>query len=444
MNASPISDHELEGIFAPLAGYGSWALAVSGGADSTALMHLAARWRDIAAAKVKITVLTVDHGLRAEAAREADHVARIAAALGLAQETLPWQGIKPTTGIQAAAREARYDLMTRHAHAHAIDCLATAHHLDDQAETIVMRLKRGSGPDGLSGIAQTSYWAGVPLIRPLLDIAGARLRATLIAAGIDWVEDPGNSDERFERVRVRKAMAALEQAGLAAGDFALTARRMRRARAALDGATQDFLRRCARLADEGYCALDRAGFAAVPEEIALRALGRSLEAVSGVPSPLSLAKLEALTQGLRDGEERARTLAGCKVTMRKHEILVVREAGRRGLGEVELHPGEQVLWDRRFTVAASTRASSPVTVKALGDKGFSEVRARLRRPVGLPADAAHTLASIWRGTRLVAVPLLGFDVSATGPGATKGSGNSYTARFVNTHSFRHAQVEVST
>lgn len=437
MKASSISDTELERIFAPLAGHDSWGLAVSGGADSMALMHLAARWRNLGGGGAGgITVLTVDHGLRAASTGEADGVARVAALLGLAHVTLRWEGRKPETGIQAAAREARYDLMARHAHARGIACLVTAHHLDDQAETVVMRLKRGSGPDGLSGIPQVSRWSGVAIIRPLLDIAGARLRASLIEANIGWVEDPGNRDERFERSRVRKAMAALEAAGLAASDFAATARRMRRAREALDAATLDFLCSRARLARAGYCELDHAGFAAAPEEIALRALKRALEAISGAPSPLALSRLESLTQRLRRGETEARTLGGCRVMVRKAGILVVRETGRRGLGELKLGPGEQAIWDRRFSVSAPAEAKTPVTVKALGPKGFSELRARAKRPVLLPPGAAHTLVSIWRGERLVAVPPLGFPaVPEAGPGSGKGPPGGYTARFVNEHSF---------
>ncbi len=436
MKASSISDSGLDGIFAPLASYGSWGLAVSGGADSMALMHLAARWRNINdGSGVRITVLTVDHGLRAASAREARVVARAAEALGLPQATLRWEGRKPETGVQAAARQARYDLMTAHAHTHGIACLVTAHQLDDQAETVVMRLKRGSGPDGLAGIPEVSSWAGIPVVRPLLDVSGARLRATLTERGVGWVEDPGNRDERFERSRVRKAMAALEAAGLAASDFAATARRMRRAREALDETARDFLCASARLAEQGYCELDRAGFAAAPEEIALRALKHSLEAVSGAPSPLSLSRLENLTRRLRGRETAKRTLGGCRIMPQKAQILVVREAGRQGLGELKLAPGEQVIWDRRFSVSAPADAISPVTVRALGPNGFSELRARAKRPVLLPTGAAHTLVSIWRGARLVAVPPLDFPTSGTGNEPADG----YTARFVNAQSFARAR-----
>ncbi len=408
MNTTPIGTGELEALFRPLATHDHCGLAVSGGADSQALMHLAARWRAAArGAGQKLTVLTVDHGLRPESADEAVRVARAAEALGLPHVTLRWTGPKPRTGLQAAARAARYDLMASFAHAHGLDGLVTAHHLDDQAETVLMRLARGSGPAGLGGMAETGAWAGVPLHRPLLDLPRACLEATLRRDGIDWIDDPSNENRRFERVRVREAMAVLSGLGFTAAAIARSAQRIRRANAALDHAAEAFLRASGRLCDAGYGMIDRNAFRAMPEEVALRALQRLLQSVGGGDAA-RLARLEILTDHLRGVTEGARTLAGCKVIARGADVLVLREPGRQGLGEIRLEPGETGLWDRRFAVSVPGRMASPVTVRALGREGFRELRARLGRRLDLPAAAAHTTASFWQHSRLIAVPQLGF------------------------------------
>ena len=254
MSATPVTDGELADVFACLEGRGRVALAVSGGADSLALMHLAARWCALPGrAASKPTILTVDHGLRAGSAAEAAEVARLARGLGFEHVLLRWEADKPKSNLQAAARAARYDLMAAHCHAAGIRVLVTAHHLEDQAETVLMRLGRGSGVDGLAAMPEAGAWAGIDLLRPLLDLSKVRLTATLEAAGLEWIEDPSNQNERFERVRVRRALARLESLGITADRLALTARRMRRARAALDAATSELLERALELGPAGDC-----------------------------------------------------------------------------------------------------------------------------------------------------------------------------------------------
>ena len=155
--------------------------------------------------------------------------------LGLAHAVLVWQREgSPSAALQARARAARYDLMAAYCHANGIPALVTAHHLDDQAETFLMRLKRGSGLDGLAAIPARGAWAGIAVLRPLLDVPKARLVATLDAAGIAFVSDPSNSDPRFERARVRGSSDAFAALGLTPEALALSARRLRRAREALD------------------------------------------------------------------------------------------------------------------------------------------------------------------------------------------------------------------
>lgn len=406
-SAEPIRDEELEALFTPLREHAGVVLAVSGGADSMTLMVLAARWREGAAKTAPaLHVASVDHGLRPAAAEEAAWVSRQAAKLGLPHAVLRWEGPVPASGLQAAARAARYDLLAAHATAHGLACVATAHHLDDQAETVLMRLARGSGVDGLSGIAARGVWAGTALARPLLEVPKARLIATLKACGLSWIEDPSNQNDAYERNRVRRAMSQLAALGVGPEQLALSARRMARARAALEAATDRFLADHVAVEPAGYCVAEMPAFRSAPDEIAIRALGRMLLAVGGGAEEASLSRLEVLHAALCDGEAKARTLAGCRLAWSDENLTIVREPGRRGLPALELAPGESVIWDRRFRVTVAKTAQAPVTVRALRTAGCREIRTRLRRPLALPQGAARTLASFWQGKRLLAVPNL--------------------------------------
>ena len=157
--------------------------------------------------RIKISVLTVDHGLRPEAAAEAVKVAEWCARLGLEHHTLRWEGTKPKTGLQAKARAARYDLLSAWCKANGVTYLLTGHTMDDQAETVLMRQQRTDTAESLAGIWETAVWDGVKVFRPLLGQSRADLRAYLASLGQPWIDDPSNSDTRFERVRVRQALA---------------------------------------------------------------------------------------------------------------------------------------------------------------------------------------------------------------------------------------------
>src|SRR5882757_10179449 len=200
---SPISARDAKTLFADWKGAPAIVLAVSGGPDSIALMWLAARWRRALARGPRLVAVTVDHGLRAEAAREALQVKRLARTLDLPHRTLRWSGAKPRTGLPAAARAARYRLLAQAARAHGATHVLTAHTRDDQAETLLMRMLRGSGIAGLAAMARESEREGVWLARPLLDISKSRLIATLTKARIGFADDPTNRDANFTRPRIR-------------------------------------------------------------------------------------------------------------------------------------------------------------------------------------------------------------------------------------------------
>jgi len=339
--AAPLAETEAAALFADLADHSALVLAVSGGPDSTALLVLAARWRASVTHGPALVAVTVDHGLRPESAREAVAVKRLAASLGVPHRTLHWTGQKPVTGLPESARAARYRLLAAAAHEAGARAVLTAHTRDDQAETVLMRMARGSGPAGLAGMARVSPrrasgGGDMTLIRPFLDVPKARLVATLEASGIAFADDPSNRDPRFTRARLRALLPALAAEGLDAGRLATLARRLARAEAALEAAVDAaFSRLRLESSLEQQVVLDACGFAALPAEIALRLLGRTI-ARSGDEGLVELGKLESLFAALvgaihrnDPGRRFRRTLAGALVTGDAHRLVVERAPARR-------------------------------------------------------------------------------------------------------------------
>jgi tRNA(Ile)-lysidine synthase len=338
---TPISDAEAAALFADLGDAQSLILAVSGGPDSTALLWLAARWVARRERGPKLLAVTVDHGLRPESAKEALAVKRLARRLGIAHRTLRWTGVKPGTGVQEGARDARYRLIasvTRGSHGRHV---LTAHSRDDQAETVLFRLIRGSGLAGLRGISRVSPLPGsaagtVTLVRPLLGIPKSRLLATLAKAGIAFADDPSNRDPRFTRPRLREIMPVLAAEGLGSLRFSTFAHRIGRADSALEHAVDEAM---ARLCPgswprPGPIVFDVHDYGKLPAEVALRLLGRAV-AHAGNEGPVELGKLEALQAALDAAPTQAvrirRTLAGALVTLSGGRLTVERAPPRRSL-----------------------------------------------------------------------------------------------------------------
>jgi tRNA(Ile)-lysidine synthase len=295
---SPISAREAKRLFADWKAAPAVVLAVSGGPDSVAMMWLAARWRRALAQGPNLVAVTIDHGLRPEAGREARDVKHLAKSLDLPHRTLRWSGAKPKTGLPAAARDARYRLLAKAARAAGATHVLTAHTRDDQAETLLMRMARGSGIAGLAAMARQSQRDGVVLARPLLQVPKARLVATLKKAGVGFADDPTNRDTGFTRPRFRALMPALADEGFDARNLTRLASRLARANAALeilvDGAER-YLALGER--DPDHAGFDAQAFAALAEEIRLRLLLRRIDRV-GHEGPAELGKVEALLAAL--------------------------------------------------------------------------------------------------------------------------------------------------
>lgn len=333
---SPISVSQAKRLFADWKAAPALLLAVSGGPDSIALMWLAARWRRAMTRGPRLIAVTVDHGLRREAVREALDVKRLAKELDLPHRTLRWTGAKPKTGLPAAARAARYRLLAQAARAGGATHILTAHTRDDQAETLLMRMLRGSGIAGLAAMARESERDGVLLARPLLDVPKSQLVATLNKAKIAFADDPTNRDAAYTRPRLRALMPVLAEEGGDSRNLARLASRLARANAAIevlaDGAERYLALRDRN--DASRFGFDATAFAGLAEEIRLRLLKRAIDRV-GHEGPVELGKLEALLgaldQAIADGQPRLKqTLAGAVIGLARGRIHVDPAPLRRG------------------------------------------------------------------------------------------------------------------
>ena len=307
------------------------AVAVSGGPDSMALLRLLSLIFEQNPDGQALHALTVNHGLRPESADEAAQVHETVKNWpGVGHTTLQWAGEKPASGVQEAARKARYELMAEYCAAHNIRHLFLAHHQGDQAETFLFRLAKGSGLDGLAGMrARQACSKSLTLLRPLLDIPKERLVATCAQYDVQYVEDPTNESEKYARVRLRRSMDALEEEGLTPKRLSVTARRLSRARQALEETAADVFENSLVDRDSKRIVLNYKNLVKAPEEIAFRVI---LEAI-GLLRPEEdyaprMEKIENLFAGLMDGQPfRRRTLGGLVFERddRKSHVIVQRE-----------------------------------------------------------------------------------------------------------------------
>jgi len=341
-------------------------------------------------------VATVDHGLRPEAEAEAAQVARLCTGLGLAHDTLRWEGSRARGNLPDSARRARYRLLSEWARRQGLADVAIGHTEDDVAETFLMRLARGSGVDGLAAMRDRWQEGGVTFHRPLLTLGRQDLRDYLRALGVGWADDPTNDDPAYDRTRARAALAALRPLGLGADTLAATAARLRAARAALGACA----RRSAReiTSEQGGDLLwRREALADLPDEIARRLLLAGLAWMTGRDYPPRGAAMEAFLGAARAG--RRMTLQGCVLSAARDHLRLAREY--RAVAGLRAPAGE--VWDGRWRVSGG---AGRATVAALGPAGLRACPDW--RAGGLPHASALASPGLWRGNTLVAAPLAGW------------------------------------
>lgn len=314
---SPADDRPLDAAdfarlmapFEPFEGAPVVAVAVSGGRDSLALAMLAREWA--IARSGRIVGLIVDHALRPESAEEAAATASLLGRLGCEAEILRWSGAKPRTGLQEAARAARYRLLRETCRRRGILHLLVAHHADDQAETVAMRAARQSGPDGLAGMSAAVELPEVRLLRPLLGVSRSRLTATLLARGVPWIDDPSNADPRFERARLR----AGNRSAAPTADGGRSGREQKLAAAAVEVLD---------ISPAGDVAIDRSAFVRLGRDQQVRLLSRVVQAIGGRDHPPRRDRLDRAAGRLCGAVARGKsgaaldfTLSTCRLLLRQ-------------------------------------------------------------------------------------------------------------------------------
>ena len=368
------------------------AIAVSGGADSLALCLLAQAWAT--ARRGRVVALTVDHQLRAESTAEAVTVGRWLAARGIDHRILAWGGIKPATGIQAAARRARYRLLDQACGAEGVLHLLVAHHAADQVETLLMRTIAASGVQGLAAMQPVVTLSHCRLLRPLLKIDPSQLRRYLMAVGQPWIEDPSNRSSAYSRIRVRQALPSLEAAGLDAATLARITSSMQLARTATDVAVVGWLARAVSVHAAGYAEVDLTRLQSVPRFLARQMLARLIATIGGgrwEPDEAAVDRLvEHFVGGTITGRGRGtgrsgRTLGRCRLSVRGDCLLVCRE--RRNLPPpADVSAGGEFDWDDRFRITIQvSRSSTAASTRLQAMQG-------LRPPSNDERDAAHSEA----------------------------------------------------
>ncbi|MCF8495551.1 MAG: tRNA lysidine(34) synthetase TilS [Alphaproteobacteria bacterium] len=299
--------------FSEIGNVPSLAVGVSGGPDSLALVRLLSDW-SCEAKGPEIHALTVDHGLRPESGAEALRTGEIIKGWPrVLHEVLRWESVRPATRLQEEARAARYALMAGYCAEHSIGHLFLAHHRDDQAETVLFRLAKGSGLDGLAGIRpRRPYGENLLLCRPLLEVSKAALVAVCKDRGIAYAQDPTNENQSHARPRLRAAREILEAEGLTAKRLTVTARRLARASVALDQIAEKSLLDLMIKLDTDYTVLNFELLRGLPEEIALRVVLKAIDQVSPAKSyPSRLERVEDLLCDLLSAAPfRKRTLGG--------------------------------------------------------------------------------------------------------------------------------------
>lgn len=369
-------------------------VAVSGGGDSVALLHILSRCFE--PDSVELFAVTVDHGLRKEAADEALAVQSLAARLNIPHTTLRWQRKDTSGNLQEKAREARYQLISEWAKGQDISVFAIGHTADDQAETVLMRLARAAGVDGLAAMPLKRTIFGINLIRPMLGLTRKQLRDYLLDQGMEWTEDPTNHDMAFERVRTRKALKHLSDLGITSTVLSDVAGNMARVREALDWYCFLAARDMAAIRG-GDVLFDLRKFRALPDEIARRLLVRAISWVGGSVHGPRRVPLGLALESIRAG--RACTLAGCNVMRHDRYVWVCREF--EAVKQVKSRVGD--IWDGRWQAIGTGHFE--YEIRALGPDGLSECPNW--RETGHPRMALMASPSVWLNDQLVAAPLAG-------------------------------------
>jgi tRNA(Ile)-lysidine synthase len=380
------------------------AIAISGGADSMALALLANNW-----AKYPIITLTVDHKLRPESTNEAEQVSRWMNQKGIEHYILNWEGDKPKSNIQANARNARYELMTEFCKINKIPNLLVAHNKQDQAETLLIRLMRGSGIEGLCGMSDQTTINEIKISRPLLNISKKDLKSYLREQKQGWIEDPSNKDEKYTRVQVRNFINNAEDSDLLIERLAKTTKTLAQSNSYIEDKISSELKQVCDIRSEGYCILAINKFKALHKEAAYKILSKLIKLIGGDYYKPRFEKIVHLYNNIIHGEYSA-TLGGCEIFASKKEkeqnkLFIVKE-NIAPQHDLPLSKISSTKWDSRFKITFNEEFTNNFYVGALGKDGFSTLLKKHKeiKQISLPKKVIYTLPALKHLENIVAVP----------------------------------------
>lgn len=374
------------------------AAAVSGGLDSIVLCELLSQW--VRRNSGEVIALIVDHRLRPESADEARTVSRWLTSRRIQNHVLVYTGeVRKDRNIQATARVIRYQLLETWCRVHGVLHLALAHHQEDQAETVLMRLARGSNVHGLAAMASIVYHRDVRIIRPLLTVPKAHLRETGVTYGLAWINEPSNWNKVFTRTRIRKLWPTLVTVGLSTYRLARTAGQLARARSIINDAVITLLTKNVSFHPFGFAYVRSVSVLVSTQiEITLRVLAYLLMTVGGRVYPPRLYQLETLRDTLLNKKVRkGLSLAGCLIKPFQDGLLIFREFCT--IPKPTDIPQEYLfLWDRRFAISLSEPLPTSWRIGATGQKGWHSISSSFPRlanqlptaQVGYSLPALHT------------------------------------------------------
>ena len=384
------------------------AIAVSGGADSLALLLIINK-----IAKFQIVALTVDHGLRKESEIETQKVAKLASKYSIEHHVLRWESENVHSNIQSKARDARYELMEQFCQKNNIKDLLVAHNLEDQAETLLIRIMRGSGVDGLSCMSQNTKRGNINIIRPLLEVSKDELKKFLNNQRQEWIEDPSNKNDKFLRVNIRNFINNSSEPKLLVQRLANTAINMQRSRSYIESKIEEDLKNTVTFRPEGYCLINKEHFKNLHEEAAFRILSKTIKNVSGQYYKARFEKITNLYEKiLNDKISKSVTLNGCEIYDSKSDeskIIISRE-----LSAIEerkdLKVGDKVVWDNRFLCELKNLTESDnFYIDRLTDSGLKYLNEDYNslRNIDLPKKIIYSLPALKKGNgEVISIPHL--------------------------------------
>ena len=378
------------------------AVAVSGGADSMALCLLLHDWSKLYSQK--IMALVVDHGLRQETRKEIQKIVKWLSTIEVSYEILYWKDKKPSTGIQSAARSARYGLMLQWCHNNNFKTLVTGHHLEDQVETFLLRVEGGSGLDGLSSMSSISDRAGISLVRPLLGVPKIFLREYLNSKRQTWIEDPSNQSLAFRRTAIRGMLTNLKDKGISASRINAVINNLDLIRCHLSSVTQVFFERAVRILPEAFCIVDLSALKSLPKPIMVRVLIKIILVFNNKIYPPRRRSIKHLIENIRSLKIRNFTLGGCYFVFRGPNLFVCRDP--RSISTQKVFSGDKFIWDSVFNIVISGPQRENGKLSALGEKGWIEIVQKCPelKNIKIPHPVVVTLPTLFDEFGVIEVP----------------------------------------